>query len=248
VNEIIADQSEQVLWNNYRETSSEEAREKLVLQYVPLVKYVVNRQLSHLPQHLSRDDLISSGIVGLIHAVEKFNPEFKVKFQTFAIPRIKGSILDELRSYDVIPRSIRLKMKEVKQAIGELEAKLKRSPNEIEVAEDIGLSLDEYRELLRKMSPIRFMSLSQRLNSDAEWELPSEGKPLSEENYQEMKNMLVEALQNLGKNERLMIALYYYEKLTMKEIGEILGVSESRVSQIHTQAVIKLRSALGRSD
>lgn len=246
MNQIIVDNEELGLWAEYIDTGSERAREKLVVMYVPLVKWVVSRQLSHLPDHLSKDYLVSSGILGLIHAVEKFNPELKVQFKTFAVPRIKGAILDELRSYDVIPRSIRLKMKEVKQAVLHLEAQLKRTPNEKEIAEDIGLSLDEYRELLRKMSPVRFLSLSQRLNSDADWELPADDQPESEARYEDMKEELVEAMQRLEKNERLLIALYYYEKLTMKEIGEVLGVSESRVSQIHTQAVVKLRCAIDR--
>jgi RNA polymerase sigma factor for flagellar operon FliA len=223
-------------------------REQLVLRYIPLVKYVINRQLSHLPDHLSRDDLMSAGIVGLIDAVEKFNPDLNIQFKTFAIPRVKGSILDELRSYDIIPRSIRLKMREVQQAMNELESELGRSPYEEEIAKRMELSVDEYRELLRKLSPIRFLSFSQTLNRDSDWEVPTDdaGPALTAEN-EEIKQLLIEAIQNLDKNERLTVALYYYEKMTMKEIGVVLKVSESRVSQVHTQALLKLRAAIQRA-
>jgi len=240
-----AKNDEALLWAQYQQTGNEHVREKLVLRYIPLVKYVIGRQLSHLPDHLSRDDLMSAGIVGLIEAVEKFNPDLKIQFKTFAIPRIKGAILDELRSYDIIPRSIRMKMREVQKTMADLEAALGRSPYEEEIAQNLQLSVDEYRNLLRKLSPIRFLSLSQTLNHDGDWELPSEdaGPMIMAEN-EEVKQLLVEAIQNLDKNERLTIALYYYEKMTMKEIGVVLKVSESRVSQVHTQAILKLRGAI----
>ncbi|MCK5145274.1 FliA/WhiG family RNA polymerase sigma factor [bacterium] len=239
---------EAAIWNAYAKNRNEHYREKLVLQYIPLVKYVIGRQLAHLPDHLSRDDLMSAGIVGLIDAVEKFNPELKVQFKTFAIPRVKGAILDELRSYDIIPRSIRMKMREVQQVMRSLEGKLGRGPYEEEIAVEMGLSVQEYRDLLRKLAPIRFLSLSHTLNNDADWELASSdaGPGLAADN-EEVKQLLVEAIQNLDKNERLTIALYYYEKMTMKEIGMVLKVSESRVSQVHTQAILKLRSSIQSS-
>lgn len=237
---------EPMLWTTFYRTRAEHLRERLVLQYIPLVKYVIGRQLSHLPDHLSREDLMSAGIVGLIEAVEKFNPELSIQFKTFAIPRIKGAILDELRSYDVIPRSIRLKMREVQQVIADLEGELGRSPHEEEIAQRMHLSVEAYRELLRKLSPVRFLSFSQTLNNEADWEIPSpDSTPLNADN-EEVKQLLIEAIQNLEKNERLTVALYYYEKMTMKEIGVVLKVSESRVSQVHTQAILKLRSAIER--
>lgn len=236
---------EALLWAKFHQTGNEHVREKLVLRYIPLVKYVISRQLSHLPDHLSRDDLMSAGIVGLIDAVEKFNPQFKIQFKTFAVPRIKGAILDELRSYDIIPRSIRMKMREVQQAMAELESSLGRGPYEEEIAGHLNLSVDEYRVLLRKLSPIRFLSFSQTLNHDGDWEIASEdaGPGMTTDN-EEVKQLLVGAIQRLDKNERLTIALYYYEKMTMKEIGVVLKVSESRVSQVHTQAILKLRGTV----
>jgi RNA polymerase sigma factor FliA len=238
-------QPEEVLWKMYREKKSDHIREKLVIQYMPLVKYVIGRQLTHLPSHLSREDLMSAGIIGLINAVEKFDSDLEVQFKTYAIPRIKGAILDELRSYDVIPRSIRLKMREVQEAIQNLEKNLKRSPSEEEIADYLEINVEQYRDLLRKLSPIRFLSLSQKLNNEGDWDIPDDpSSMITQMDQEEVKQQLIDAIQTLERNERLMVALYYYEKMTMKEISIVLKVSESRVSQIHTQALLKLRSAL----
>ena len=247
--EIKQKQSDGDLWKSYFETRNDRIREKLVLQYIPLVKYVIGRQLSHLPPHLPREDLMSAGIMGLINAVERYNPNLEVQFKTYAIPRIKGAILDELRSYDIIPRSIRLKMKELQQSIRELESELGRTPGEEEIADKMGLKIDSYRDLLRRLSPIRFLSLSQTLNNAAEWDIPdatADATFSSDDN--ELKSILISAIQKLEKNERLMIALYYYEKMTMKEIAVVLKVSESRISQVHTQAILKLRSVIEKTD
>ena len=242
------------LWKGYRETKSDKLREKLVLNYIPLVKHIIGRMFSHLPSHVSREDLMSSGVLGLVDAVERYESDRQVKFETFAFPRIKGAILDELRSHDLMPRSVRLKMRKIQKTIEELEGELKRSPTEVEIASKLDLSIESYRDLLKSVSPIRFFSLSDTMNEMGELEIHKDAVSIGEkhgdseppENH-ELRSVLLNAIQKLPKNERLTIALYYYEEMTMKEIGVVLKVSESRVSQIHTQAILKLRSAISKA-
>lgn len=243
------------LWQTFQENHDESTRERLVIQYMPLVNHIIARMFSHLPNHVSRDDLMSSGLLGLIDAIERYDLNREIKFETFAYPRIRGAILDELRAYDFLPRSVRLKMRKLQKAISELEGSLKRSPTEQEIAKKLGMGIEEYRELLKLLSPIRFYSLSDALNEFGEFQIQkdaignvskSESPDLSTEN-QELRSALLNAIQKLPKNERLTVALYYYEEMTMKEIGVVLKVSESRVSQIHTQAILKLRSAVEKA-
>ena len=243
------------LWKLYCDTRSEQTKEKLVLHYMSLVQHIIDRLFSHLPDHVSRDDLVSSGVLGLIDAIERYNPDRQVKFITFAFTRIKGAILDELRSYDLMPRSIRMKMRKLQKAIAELEGKLKRSPTDVEIASKLDMGIDDYRDLLRTLSPIRFFSLSDSLNGVGEFEIQNQAESLDMKQNspdlptenQELRSALLNAIQELPKNERLTIALYYYEQMTMKEIGVVLKVTESRVSQIHTQAIIKLRNAVEKA-
>jgi RNA polymerase sigma factor for flagellar operon FliA len=243
------------LWQRFCETKSDHLKEKLVLHYMSLVKYITDSLFSHLPAHVSREDLMGAGALGLIDAIERFEPDRQVKFETFAYTRIRGAILDELRSYDLIPRSVRLKMRQLQKAIQDLEGQLKRSPTEVEIAKKLGISIESYRDLLKRLSPIRFFSLSTSLNGQGEFEMQKKAQSfgvfqdspeLPTEN-QELKSAMLKAIQNLPKEERLTIALYYYEEMTMKEIGVVLKVSESRVSQIHTQAIIKLRNAVEKT-
>ena len=243
------------LWESYRETRCDDVREKLALQFIPLVKHVVGRMFAHLPPHVSREDLLNSGVLGLIDAIERYDPGRKIKFETYAIPRIKGAILDELRSYDLMPRAARLKVRKLQKTIKELEVDLKRSPTESEIASKLGIDVEGYRELLSVLSPIRFFSLSDRLDEQGACRVSGgtgfdtvalrDGEVRAES--QEMKRVLLEALQGLPKNERIVTALYYYEEMTMKEIAVVLKVSESRVSQIHTQAILRLRSAVEKA-
>jgi len=239
------------LWDRYMETKDETLKKEIVVRYLGLVKFVIARMFSHLPAYLSLDDLENTGIIGLIDAVDRFDPSRGLKFETFAVPRIRGAILDELRSYDFLPRSMRAKVKEVQKAVQSLERKLQRSPNEEEIASELGIEIAKYREILGNLSPIRFLSLSDIIDGGDEGRIANN---LASENYarenklnveqHEIKKLLVKAIQKLPKNERLTITLYYYEEMTMKEIAVVLKVSESRVSQIHTQALIKLRSTL----
>lgn len=244
----------EMLWKRYHETKSDMLREKLIIQYIPLVYHVIGRMFHHLPSHVSREDLLSSGVLGLMTAVERYEPSRPAKFETFAIPRIRGAILDELRSYDLVPRSVRLKMRKVQNTIRDLEGELKYSPTDAEIASRLDMSLDDYHDLLKSISPIRFFSLSDSMDGNGEFEIHSNAISVGakQENFelqtenQELRRALLKAVQMLPKNERLTVALYYYEEMTMKEIGVVLKVTESRVSQIHTQAILKLRNAIER--
>ena len=243
------------LWSRYGETRSESLKEKLVLNYMPLVKHIISRLFSHLPSHVSRDDLTGAAVLGLIDAIERYEPGRQVKFETFAFPRVRGAILDELRSFDLIPRSVRMKMRKVQRAIEKLEAQFKRSPTESEIADALGMNVEAYRDILKHLSPVRFFSLSDSMDGTGEFEIQKHAQGLDANldsperptENQEMRSAVLRAIQNLPKQERLTIALYYYEEMTMKEIGVVLKVSESRVSQIHTQAIIKLRNAVERA-
>jgi RNA polymerase sigma factor for flagellar operon FliA len=234
-------------WLEYQQTRSEQTKDRLVLHYLPLVKYVIGRMFWNLPSHVPREDLMSCGVMGLIDAVGRFSPERRIRFETFAIPRIRGAILDELRTYDLLPRSVRVKMKEVQKAIRDLEAGLHRSPNEEEIARKLKMSVEEYQDLLRDLGPVCFFSISASFRAESEFETIEPADPedpdLAADNL-ELRNTLVAAIQNLPKNERLIITLYYYEEMTMKEIGMVLKVSEARISQLHTQAILKLRSTV----
>jgi RNA polymerase sigma factor FliA len=244
------------LWSRYRQTRNEALRDRLVLFYTPLVKQVVSKWFSTLPNHVSRDDLVSSGIIGLIGAVERFDPDKGFKFETFGYHRIRGAILDELRTYDIMPRRLRIKAREVQKAIEVLEAELSRHPTETEIASRLGLESEAYQELVSQLNPIRFFPISDALDDNGEWKLyknlaaalegAEDAEGMAEK--QELKNVLLNAVQSLPKSERMVVALYYYEELTMKEIGVVLKVSESRVSQIHTQALLRLRNALERAE
>lgn len=240
------------LWKQFHKFPTQKTKEKIVLHYLQLVKYVVDRMFMHLPQNVSRDDLQNAGVLGLIKAIDRFDPERQVKFETFAIHRIRGAIIDELRTYDLMPRRLRVKARELQHVIDSLEGELKRAPNEVEIAKRMGLPMDAYHKLVRELSPIHFFPISDTLNDEGEWKVYKEinssltdtlGVDTIAERI-EAKNTLMKSIQALPKQERIVVALYYYEELTMKEIGVVLKVSESRVSQIHTQAILRLRNAI----
>ena len=239
------------LWHEYHDTKDEQLREKIVLHYVPLVKYVVGRMFTNLPAHVSKDDLLNTGIIGLINAVERYDLLRENKFDTYAVHRIRGAILDELRSYDLMPRRLRMKAREVQNAIKQLENELLRYPTDTEIAAKLDLNLDSYYGLIKDLSPIRFFPISDVLNEEGEWKVYKEIKNLpgledaqNSAERQEIRQALIRTIQELPKQERLVVTLYYYEELTMKEIGVVLKVSESRVSQIHTHAILRLRNVV----
>jgi RNA polymerase sigma factor FliA len=242
------------LWRRYKDDADEKARERLVLAYAPLVKYVAGRMASGLPSHVEEADLISYGLLGLISAIERFDPGREIKFETFAITRIKGSIIDELRSLDWVPRSVRTKAREIEKANAKLEHELRRAPTDQEMAEQLDVTVDEFQESLVRISNSSVVALDELWTvSDASGDQvslldtiqdPTAVDPAHEMDTTEMKDRLADAIARLPEREKLVVALYYYENLTLREIGEVLGVTESRVSQLHTKAVLRLKSRL----
>jgi RNA polymerase sigma factor for flagellar operon FliA len=242
------------LWSRYKKSGDEKAREKLVLAYSPLVKFVAGRMSSGLPAHIEEADLISYGLLGLIGAIERFEPEREIKFETFAVARIKGSIVDELRSLDWVPRSVRAKAREIEAAHTKLERELGRVPTDEEVANALGISTEDFQENLLQISNSSVVALDELWTvSDSSGDQvslldtmrdPNAVDPARELGVSELKDRLAHAISRLPEREKLVIALYYYENLTLREIGEVLGVTESRVSQLHTKAVLRLKARL----
>jgi RNA polymerase sigma factor for flagellar operon FliA len=218
------------------------------------VKYVAGRMGTGLPSHVEESDLISYGLLGLISAIERFDPSRDIKFETFAIARIKGSIIDELRSLDWVPRSVRAKAREIEKANARLENKLQRAPTDNEMAEALDMEVEEFQEALTRISNSSVVALDELWTvSDASGDQvslidtikdPEAIDPAQELDASEMKDRLADAIARLPEREKLVVALYYYENLTLREIGEVLGVTESRVSQLHTKAVLRLKSRL----
>jgi RNA polymerase sigma factor for flagellar operon FliA len=239
------------VWNEYKAGASQEARDRLIVHYSPLVKYVAGRVSVGLPQNIEQTDLISYGIFGLIDAIEKFDPERNIKFETYAIARIKGAIIDELRAIDWVPRSVRSKARSVEGAYAKLEAKLMRTPTDEEVAEELGMSAKELQQVFNKISFVGLVALDEMLagergdSTSLGDTIPDSGQgPVAAFEVEEMKHILAGAINRLGEREKIVLTLYYYESLTLAEIGEILGVTESRVCQIHTKAVLQLRARM----
>jgi RNA polymerase sigma factor FliA len=242
------------MWRRYKDSGDSHARERLVLAYSPLVKYVAGRMASGLPAHVEEADLISYGLLGLISAIERFDPAREIKFETFAVTRIKGSIIDELRSLDWVPRSVRAKAREIEKVNAQLEHELQRAPSDQEMAEKLGVTLEEFQDTLNRISNSSVVALDELWTvSDASGDQvslldtiqdPQALDPAQEMDATEMKDRLADAIARLPEREKLVVALYYYENLTLREIGEVLGVTESRVSQLHTKAVLRLKSRL----
>jgi RNA polymerase sigma factor FliA len=242
------------LWRRFRASGDLQARERLVLAYSPLVKYVAGRMASGLPAHVEEADLISYGLLGLISAVERFEPEREIKFETFAVTRIKGAIIDELRSLDWVPRSVRAKARQIERANAKLEHELQRAPTDAEMAAALNTTVEDFQASLTQIANSSIVALDELWTlSDASGdqvslldtiEDPRAADPSAEMDTSEMRDRLADAVARLPEREKLVIALYYYENLTLREIGEVLGVTESRVSQLHTKAVLRLKSVL----
>ena len=242
------------LWREYKDTKDEKLRERLILHYSPLVKYVAGRVGVGLPPNIEQADLVSYGIFGLIDAIEKFDLERAIKFETYAISRIKGAIIDELRSIDWIPRSVRYKAREVEKAYAALEAKLHRSPTEAEVAEELGIKLEELHTIFSQVSFVNVVALDELLSAGNEkgdklslvdtLEDTKAEDPVQAFETEETKYLLAKAINTLPEREKIVVTLYYYEGLTLAEIGQVLGVTESRICQMHTKAVLQLRGKL----
>ncbi len=242
------------LWKDYSNDPSSNARDRLILHYSPLVKFVAGRVASGLPQNIDQSDLMSYGIFGLIDAIEKFEPERGFKFETYAISRIKGAIIDELRQIDWVPRSLRAKARSVERAYSHLENELKRTPEDKEVAKELGVSEDELNNMMAQISFVGLVALDEMIDSGSDRggvttikdTLKADGThdPVANFEVDEMKQMLADSINRMPDRERLVLTLYYYEGLTLAEIGEVLNVTESRVCQIHTKAILQLRGRL----
>jgi RNA polymerase sigma factor for flagellar operon FliA len=242
------------LWVQYKEDETEEARERLILHYSPLVKFVAGRVAAGLPQNVEQADLVSYGIFGLIDAIDKFDLERGFKFETYAISRIKGAIIDELRSIDWVPRSVRAKARAIERAYSKLENELKRNPDDSEVALELGLTAQELEHNLSQISFTGLVALDELLGGAANGErggstvgdtiADGANDPVEAFEVDEMKHLLADMINRMGDRERLVLTLYYYESLTLAEIGQVLGVTESRVCQIHTKAILQLRARL----
>lgn len=238
------------LWSDYAKGHSAETREKLILEYAPLVKVVAGRLSMYLGYSVEYEDLVSYGIFGLIDAIDKFDSAKEVKFETYASLRIRGSILDQIRKMDWIPRTIRQKQKKIDVAIREVEAETGRTATDEEIAVKIGITDDELLDWQGQMKVSNLVSLNEYLEQGSE--VPNEryasrqfDSPEEVVEQSELKEMLQKSLEHLTEKERKVILLYYYEELTLKEISNILEVSESRISQLHTRAIQKMKEKLG---
>lgn len=253
---IISEQqqkAEDELWVEYKKNHDSRIRDHFIKQYAPLVKYVAGKLATNMPQSVDFDDLISFGVFGLIDAIEKFDPEKHVKFKTYAVTRIRGAIFDELRNLDWIPRSIRQKSRELEDTIAQLETRLGRSATDSEIAQAMGISEDEFAHILYKVSNTSVLSLNdvwytkdenEKMSIADSIESPQSQNPDTVMEREEIKKVIVNAIQELPDNEKKVLVLYYYENLTLREIGKVLDVTESRVSQLHTKAILRLRAKL----
>lgn len=247
--------SEDELWHKYSKAHDPKVREFFVKKYAPLVKYVAGKIAIGMPHNVEFDDLVSYGVFGLLDAIEKFDPKRGIKFKTYAVTRVRGAIIDELRSIDWIPRSVRQKAKELESVIGELESKLGRAATDDELADALGINTDELQKLFTEVGGTTIVSLNDvwYLGSDDDElpivesvESPNVLNPDILVQKEEVKKIIIDVINNLPEKEKQVIVLYYYEDLTLKEIGEVLSITESRVSQLHTKAILRLRSKLSK--
>lgn len=252
-NKLLEERTEEELWREYKKTKDPQIRDAFVKQYAPLVKYVAGKVAIGMPHNVEFDDLVGFGVFGLFDAIEKFDPDKHVKFKTYAVTRIRGAIFDELRSIDWVPRSVRQKAREVEDSIHRLEASLGRSASDEEIAKELNMGMDEYQKVMLKVSGTSMLSLNDVWYSNDEndkisivdsIESPNSMNPDTIVEKEEIKRVIVEAINELPDKEKKVLVLYYYEDLTLKEIGQVLEVTESRISQLHTKAIMRLRAKL----
>lgn len=228
------------LWRRFKDTGDPEARDQLVLRFAPLVKYVVGRLRSGLPANVDSNDLTSDGVLGLLDAVTKFDPERGLQFQTYAVARIRGAIVDGLRSTDWVPRSVREKIRDINAAQATLERRLGRGPEDREVAEELGISVAELQHLYAETSYTNLLSLEAATTGEDDAVRVDLDLPDAED----LPEGFLRAVRELPERDQIVIALYYWDRLTLAEIGQVLGVTESRVSQLHSRATLTLRRKL----
>ncbi|MFP5332192.1 MAG: RNA polymerase sigma factor WhiG [Acidimicrobiia bacterium] len=238
------------LWDEYKATGDPGARDRLIVHYSPLVKFVAGRVGVGLPRNVDQADLVSNGIFGLIDAIEKFEPERGFKFETYAINRIKGAILDELRALDWVPRSVRARAREIERSMVELEHRLQRTPTDEELAKHMNVQVDDLQDNLAEISTLGLVALDEMLGPDTGsslGDMVADSSGLSPEQAfqkEETRRILADAINRLPDRERLVLTLYYFEGLTLAEVGDVLGVTESRVCQIHAKSVMSLRNRM----
>jgi RNA polymerase sigma factor for flagellar operon FliA len=245
--------TEDEMWIEYQKTHTTALRDAFIRQYMPLVKYVAGKVATGLPGSIEFDDLVGFGQFGLLDAISKFDPEKNVKFKTYAVTRIRGAIFDELRQLDWVPRSVRAKSREIEETIGDLEAKLGRPATDAEIAAKMGLSEAEFLQTILKISGTSVVSLndawysgddSERVSMVDSIESPPSMNPDVIVEREEVRRVIAEAIGELPEKEKMVLILYYHEDLTFKEIGQVLNVSESRISQLHTKANLRLKAKL----
>ena len=237
------------VWKSYAATKNPALREQLIIAYAPLVKLVAGRLLIQVGQYVDFEDLTSYGIFGLIDSIDKYNPDKGIKFETYASIRIRGAIIDSIRKLDWVPRSLRAKNKQLEQVYADLTSEFGRDPTDEEIAGKLSLPLDDVRELIQKSSLVSLVSLDDYLEQNHDiglFGLPADSADSPENSIElmETKRALAEAIDQLSEKEKHVISLYYYDELTLKEISAVMGVSESRVSQIHTKAILSLKGKL----
>ena len=252
--EIMLDgKTEEDLWRSYKRHRDTRIRDFFVKQYAPLVKYVAGKVAIGMPNNVEFDDLVGFGVFGLFDAIEKFDPDKHVKFKTYAVTRIRGAIFDELRTIDWVPRSVRQKTREVEETIRKLEASVGRAATDEEIAKAMRMNIKDFHNLMLKISGTSVLSLNEvwysgedndKMSIVESIESPSSLNPDSIVEKEEIKRIIVEAINELPEKEKKVLVLYYYEDLTLKEIGEVLEVTESRISQLHTKAILRLRAKL----
>lgn len=242
------------LWQSFGASRDQVNRDRLVMHYAPLVKYVAGRVGTGLPAHVDIGDLVQSGIFGLVDAIERFEPDRGLKFETYAMQRIRGAILDDLRAQDWVPRSVRSRAREVERAMERLESRLNRTASDAEVADELGITVEDLRDLFAQLQLTSVAALDELVavgrgaGSLAETLQDQHAEdPVTAMEDRENRRLLAEAIAQLGERDRTVVTLYYFENLTLAEIGRVLGVTESRVCQLHTRAVLRLRTKLNEA-
>ena len=251
--ELLQDKSEEELWALFKQSRDPKIRDMFVRQYAPLVKYVAGKVAMGMPHNVEFDDLVGFGVFGLFDAIKKFDPDKHVKFKTYAVTRIRGAIFDELRSIDWVPRSVRQKTREIEDTIHRLESSLGRAASDQELADELRMTTKEFQKTMMKISGTSILSLNDvwytgddndKVSIVDSIESPSSLNPDIIVEKDEIKRVIIQTITELPEKEKKVLVLYYYEDLTLKEIGKILEVTESRISQLHTKAIMRLRSKL----